>query len=138
MPEATLTALGLLALRVGLGVELAIHGWPKLKAPQGTAGFLTQIGFKPGILWAWVLVLVELLGGILLILGLLTRPVAALVAIQFLVISFYIKPGKMKVPFTTPQGAGWEWDWLILAMAVALLLMGAGAFGLDGVLGLPL
>lgn len=137
MSEATLAGLGLLALRIGLGVELVVHGWPKLKNPGAVAGFFGQLGLKPALFWTWTVALVEFFGGIALILGLVTRPVALLVAIEFLVILLSVKP-KMKVPFTTPTGAGWEWDWLILWMGVALLLAGSGAFGLDALLRLPI
>ena len=132
-----LTGLALLALRIGVGVELMVHGWPKIKSPASVAGFMGQLGMKPALFWTWIVALVEFLGGIALILGLLTRPVAFFVTIQFLIIAFYLKPKKMKVPFTTPQGAGWEWDWLIMMMGLALLLAGAGAYALDSVIGLP-
>lgn len=132
-----LTGLALLALRIGVGVELMVHGWPKIKSPASVAGFMGQLGMKPALFWTWIVALVEFLGGIALILGLLTRPTAFFVTIEFLLIAFYLKPKKMKVPFTTPQGAGWEWDWLIMMMGLALLLAGAGAYGLDSVIGLP-
>lgn len=135
--EMVLIGLALLALRIGLGVELLVHGWPKIKSPAAFAGMLGQMGMKGATFWSWVVALVEFLGGISIILGLLTRPAAFFVTIQFLVISFWLKPKKMKVPFTTPQGAGWEFDWLILAMGLALLLAGSGVFGLDRVIGLP-
>ncbi len=139
MTEAILVGLALMALRIGLGVELVIHGWPKLRNPGGIAGFFGQMGLKPALFWTWVVILVEFAGGLALILGLMTRAVALLTAIEFLVIVLYIKPAKMKVGFTTPQGqAGWEWDWLLFWMSVALLLAGAGAFGLDRALKLPI
>ncbi|MBI2979523.1 MAG: DoxX family protein [Chloroflexi bacterium] len=132
-----LTGLALLALRIGVGVELLVHGWPKIKNPASVTGFMEQLGMKPGIFWAWIAALVEFLGGIALILGLLTRPAAFFVTIEFLIIAFYLKPKKMKVPFTTAQAAGWEWDWLIMMMGLALLLAGSGTYGLDRVLNLP-
>jgi putative oxidoreductase len=132
-----LLSLALLALRIGLGVELVVHGWPKIKKPGGMAGWLEQMGMKPGMFWSWITALTEFLGGIALILGLLTRFAAFFVTIQFLLISFYLKPVKMKAPFTNPQGPGWEWDWLIMFMALSLLLAGSGAYGLDRLLSLP-
>ena len=137
MGGPVLVGLGLLAIRIGLGVELLVHGWPKIKNPAGTAGFMGQMGMKPAKFWAWILALVEFLGGIGLLLGLLTRPAAFFIAIEFLLIVVYLKPKKMKVPFTMPQGAGWEWDWLILTMAIGLVLAGSGIFGLDSTFGIP-
>lgn len=138
MTETVLTGLALLALRIGVGVELVVHGWPKIKSRDTIAGFTGQLGMKPAMFWAWVAALVEFFGGLALLIGLLTRPAAFFVTIEFLIIAFYLKPRKMKVPFTTPQGqAGWEWDWLIMWMGLALLLAGSGAYGLDRVLSLP-
>jgi uncharacterized membrane protein YphA (DoxX/SURF4 family) len=135
--EVVILALALLALRIGLGVELVVHGWPKIKNPGGMAGWLGQMGMKPAVFWSWIAALTEFLGGLALIVGLLTRPAALFVAGQFLVIILYVKLGKLKAPFTTPQAAGWEWDWLILFMGLSLLLAGPGAYSLDRVLGLP-
>lgn len=133
-----LISLALLALRLGLGVEMVVHGWPKIKKPGGMAGWLGPMGFKPGVFWSWIVALTEFLGGLGLILGLLTRFAAFFVAIEFLAIILFIKPPKLKVPFTYPDGkAGWELDWVILAMALALLLAGPGRFALDRFLPFP-
>jgi len=40
MTQAVLTGLALLALRIGVGVELVVHGWPKIKSPANFAGML--------------------------------------------------------------------------------------------------
>jgi putative oxidoreductase len=136
--EPVLLSLAFLALRIGLGVELVVHGWPKIKKPGGMAGWLEPMGFKPGVFWSWLVALNEFLGGLALIMGLLTRFAALFATLQFLLISFYLKPVKMKVPFKYPDGkAGWELDWVILFIALALLLTGSGAFGLDRLLNLP-
>lgn len=128
--------LAALALRIGLGVEMMAHGWPKLKDPKPVSGFIGQMGLKPALFWTWVVALQELFGGLLLVLGLLTRLAALGFAIEFLVIILYVKRVKIKQPFSTPTGqAGWEWDWLILAMALGLLFLGSGTFGVDRALG---
>lgn len=132
-----LTGVALLVLRIGLGVEMVVHGWPKIKKPSATAGFFGQTGIKPALFWAWIVALVEFAGGIAIVLGLLTRPAAFFIVVEFLVIILYLKVGKMKQKFSTPEGAGWEWDWLIMMMAAALLLAGSGAYGLDRVMKLP-
>lgn len=134
----TLLGLGLLALRIGVGVELIVHGLPKLKNPSATAGFFGQMGLKPALFWTWIVALVEFLGGIGILLGLLSRPAAFFVFVEFLVVIVYLKIGKMKQKFSTPEGAaGWEWDWLIMMMALALVLAGSGAFGIGQLIGLP-
>lgn len=133
-----LTSLGLLALRVGLGVEMIAHGLPKIRNPGATAGFFGQVGIRPALFWTWIVALVEFLGGIGVLLGLLTRPAAFFIAVEFLFVILFLKLGKMKQKFSTPEGAaGWEWDWLILMMALALVLTGPGIYGVDSLLGLP-
>lgn len=68
--------LALLVLRVAVGVVMFAHGAMKLGwvgkggSPAGTAGWFTSIGIRPGLFWAWVVILAEAGGGVLTILGL--------------------------------------------------------------------
>lgn len=114
---------GLLALRVGLAVPLIVHGWSKLQGVDQFGGMLAGMGVAFPVAMAWVVTLLEFVGGLLILLGLCTRKVSALVAIQFLYILFAVKGwaigGKADVDFT------------ILGMAVALLLLGAGKYSLQ-------
>lgn len=119
---------GILIARVILGLVLVIHGWPKIKNLKGTAEWMGQM-FKPGILWATVVALIEFVGGLLLIFGFLTQIVAALVAIEFVVIILRVKWSKGFV-------GGYEFDLLILATAIFLATVGGGIFNLDDFLGL--
>ena len=64
-------------LRVAAGVALVAHGWPKIQDPTGAAGVFERMGLAPAGLLSVLLSCVEFFGGILLILGLLTRPAAA-------------------------------------------------------------
>lgn len=120
---------GLLVLRVVLGAILIAHGYPKLKGLRQTAESFSQMGFKPGMFWATLAMLVELVGGAFLILGLLVQVVAFFLAIEFIVIILKVKRKAGLV-------GGFEFDLLILAAALALLVLGAGRFSLDTVLGL--
>lgn len=135
--------LGLLILRSGLAIVLLVHGWLKVnpdgpvKGPARFAAGLKQMGFPFARLLAWIVVLLETLGAGLLVLGLGTRVVAALVVIMFLVIILYVKRRVMKTSFMgTQTTAGWELDFTILVGALALLFTGAGAIALDPVVGL--
>ncbi len=73
-----------LVLRVVLGLLMMVHGWPKvLGGPErwaGLGGVMETFGitFAP-MLWGAAAAFSELFGGALLILGLLTRPAAALI-----------------------------------------------------------
>lgn len=69
-----LTDLGPLALRLGVGLVFALHGWQKLtEGPSGFAGMLTGLGVAVPDAFAWLVTVAELVGGILLLIGLLTR-----------------------------------------------------------------
>mgnify|MGYP006430465649 CR=1 FL=1 len=81
---STNNALTSLPLRFGLGIVMAAHGSQKLFGSfggyglQGTAGFFeNSLGMKPGILFAALAGGTEFFGGLLLIIGLATRPAAA-------------------------------------------------------------
>ncbi|MDI6027371.1 DoxX family protein [Corticibacterium sp. UT-5YL-CI-8] len=75
-------------LRVVAGGALVIHGAPKIINPFGATGMVESLGFYPGVLWAPLLAITEFFGGILLILGLFTRP-AALAATFVLLVTVW-------------------------------------------------
>src|SRR3989344_4731759 len=115
-------------LRLVLGAIFLAHGYQKLAGDsEGRAkfaGWLESMKFRPGKFWAWFVALVEFLGGVLLVIGLWTQLVALILAVQFLVILFWVQRGK---PFIS----GWEFDFLILFALLALLVLGPGALAFD-------
>lgn len=119
----------LLAFRIAVGVILIAHGWPKLKDPKGTAGWMASLGFRPAILFALAAGVVEVGGGLALILGFLTQFVALVVLAQFLIII-------LKVNRTKGLKGGYELDLMIAAAAALLATTGGGVFGLDDVFGI--
>lgn len=123
------------ALRVMLGVIFIVHGYPKLKNLQGTAGFLGSQGFKPAMFWALVLGLTEFVGGVAILIGLASRVAAALLIVSMVVASF-LQIFKWKTPLKKPDGgAGYEFDLLIIAALIALLLLGSGNLSVDQLMG---
>jgi len=134
--------VGLLILRVAMGIIFLVHGWPKLnpnspmKGTAGFAGFLKQMGVPLPGFFAWVVALLETVGAVLLVLGLGTRILGVLFAINMLVAIFVAKRRVMKVGFMAQQATGWEFDLALLAGALALLFTGAGSIALDPLLGL--
>lgn len=133
---------GLVILRLAMGIIFLVHGWPKLnpnspmKGPAGFGGFLKQMGVPLPIFFGWAVALLETAGAVLLILGLGTRILAVLFAIDMLVAIFVVKMRVMKVGFSSQQATGWEFDFALLAISLALLFTGAGNIALDPMIGL--
>ena len=88
-----LSPLGVLLIRVTVGLIIAYHGYPKLA--NGVAGLANSIipkmGFPAPLLWAYLVMLTEVVGGLLLAFGLLTRIAAAALVIEFAVIVTQVK-----------------------------------------------
>jgi putative oxidoreductase len=61
-------------LRVAAGAALVTHGLGKIGDPFGAAGMVESLGFYPGVVWSPLLSFTEFFGGILIAVGLLTRP----------------------------------------------------------------
>jgi len=118
---------GALVLRVGLGVMFIAHALLKyfVFTLPGTVGFFEKIGL-PGPL-AYAVFAVELVGGVLLVLGVATRWVAlALVPVLLGAAWVHLPNGWL---FSAPNG-GWEYPVFLAAAALTLALLGDGAHAL--------
>lgn len=130
--------LGLLILRVGLGVVLAAHGLQKLTGwwgGSGVGGFknsLSDVGYQHADILAYVSAGGELVAGVLLVLGLFT-PVAAAGALAFLIngmlATITARPHPHSFTYFLPDGH--EYQISLIVMAVAVILCGPGRYGLD-------
>ena len=116
-----------LLLRLALGIVLIAHGWPKLRDLKTTAKNFDGMGFKPGKLFGTAAAILEFFGGVGLVLGLATTEIAAILALQFIVILIW----KWFTKKPLVGAYGWELDLIILAGLIALFSLGAGAFSLD-------
>lgn len=136
-PPAFVTRLSPLAgtvIRLAMGVVFTAHGVDKLNnGVAGFSGFLASLNIPLPELMGWVVTLLELGGGILLILGLGTRIVATLFAIEMVATIALV---KAEVGLIGEQGAGAEIDVMLLAGALALMLMGPGPGSVDSLIGL--
>jgi putative oxidoreductase len=122
----------LLILRLGIGATFTMNGYPKLfpSGPGGFVGLLQNLGVPAPVFFAYVVSLLEFVGGIAMILGVLVRYVGALMVIEMLVTTSRVKMPR-GVSFIFAKGTGWELDFLLLIIALALVLLGAGAISID-------
>lgn len=117
---------GILTLRVTLGVFFLLHAYLKLFVftPAGTVGFFQSLGL-PGLL-AWAVMLGELTGGLALIAGLWTRPVA--LALLIPVIGSIYTPHFAAGFWFSNEGGGWEFPLFWALALVAQALLGNGPY----------
>lgn len=122
------TDLGLLLLRLFAGPALALtHGINKLPPSDRFVAGVVEMGFPAPMFFAWAAGIAEFGGGLLLALGLLTRPAAFLILVTMLVAAFIRQAGD---PFAEREAA-----MLYAAVAVLYLVAGPGRFSLDARLG---
>ncbi len=115
---------GDLLLRIVCGALLLPPGWHKLTGPlfDRDVQLFHQLGFEPAVPLMWFITALELVGGVLLIVGLLTRPIALMVAVEMLVIAIAVD---------IPSGRGYSFTLLWAAVAVAIALRGGGRRSVD-------
>lgn len=118
-------------VRIGVGWNLAVHGWGKvLRGPAAQAVLLAHDGYDLGPPLAVLLTVVELIGGICIALGLFTRFFAAAVAIQMGVITLHYWSHGFS---WLKQGYEYTLLWGVVSLAIAL--RGGGPFSLDRKIG---
>ncbi len=131
-------ALGLLVLRVVAGLTFAAHGaqktfgWWEGPGMSGWRTGIERMGIRPAPFWAVVSAGVELFGGLLLALGLLTPLAAAALVGQSIVILLHVHLAK---GFWNRVG-GIEFPLALGVIPLALIGTGPGSISLDAALGL--
>jgi len=134
---AKVSHLGYPLIRAATGLLLMPHGAQKLfgwfggYGLEGTGGFFAQnLGLEPGLFWAALVGGVEFFGGLLLVLGLLTRPAALGVAIVMAVAVMVHLPNGF---FWNESGYEYPLFWGLAALAIAF--KGGAELSLDRALG---
>ena len=113
---------GPLPIRILAGITFLAHGLPKFENVVGTQGFFGSIGLPPEL--AFPIGLLEVIGGIFLIVGVLTRITAALLIIDMIGAIFLVK---------LPDGfvGGYELESLLIGISISLLLIGPGRISIE-------
>lgn len=119
--------LGPLSLRLTLAAILLYYGVPKFTTYANFVGLFTKWGIPAPSVSVVVNGLVEVGGGVLLLLGLFTRLAAILLAVNFVIAILVV---HLPNGFATSKG-GFAWPLLILAATLALLFGGPGRYSLD-------
>ncbi|ART22114.1 hypothetical protein CBE89_11895 [Corynebacterium striatum] len=123
-------SFAMLAARVILGVILIAHGWQKFSewTIAGTTQSFEGMGVPAASIAAPAAATVELVGGTLIILGLLTRIVGGLVALQMVGAGIFANHLSSGVFVTN---GGWELVGVIAAAGLMLVAAGPGIHSLD-------
>lgn len=125
--NATSTDVGLLALRLFTGLALAFaHGLGKFPPSERFIAGVATMGFPVPALFAWAAAGAELIGGILLAIGLFTRPSA------FLILATMATAGFIR--HAPDPFSGKEKALLFGAVALLFLLAGAGRYSVDAMM----
>ena len=125
MAKNGLTQWTLALLRVVLGVIFMYHGYLKLFVPggfTGTVGFLTMLKIPLPLYSALLVSVIELLGGIFLVLGMVTKWSSLLLTADMLVAFFMV---HLKNGLLVSKG-GYEFVLVLLAGLVVVMVNGAG------------
>ncbi|MDP3979762.1 MAG: DoxX family protein [Pseudomonas sp.] len=130
---ATQAGYGLTIVRIIAGLTFAAHGSQKLFGWFGGYGlvgvgqWMESIGLAPGYLMALLAGSAEFFGGLALVIGLLARPAAAVLAVTMLVaiVTVHLSNGFFM------SDNGYEFALALLAISLAVLVEGAGKLSLD-------
>ena len=121
--------VGLLLLRVGLGVMFILHGWPKIKGGpemwQGLGGAMAHLGVTAvPVVWGFLAALSEFGGGICLVLGFAFRPACLFMLCTMIVAVIHhlsIGDGVMEASHAIEDGVAF----------LAMFILGPGKYSAD-------
>lgn len=124
-----------LPLRIGLGIVMFVHGIGKLnlgpvangEGVAGVVGSFGSLGIPAPTLFAWLITLVEAVGGLLVLVGLFTRVAALLLAVDMTAATVLV---HLPRGFSVSDG-GYEFAFLLALASVTLVLAGPGVVALE-------
>jgi putative oxidoreductase len=137
-PQRSSKSVGLAFVRLALGIVFTVSGvgkvfaaGPKASGIDAFAGMLTQLGVPLPTIAAWGVGLLELVGGMLLLVGLFTRVVAALLAVDMAVAMVL---AHLPSGFVVSNG-GYEYTLVLGLVAIGLAFGGSGRISVEQALG---
>jgi putative oxidoreductase len=147
-PDSTLAASlarwAPIPLRLIVGYGFIAHGYAKIvKHPEVFAMILQALGVPAPHLMAWATILIELLGGLAILLGALVPlasiPMAVVLLIAIFTVHLPFGFTSIKLMAVTAAGPqfgppGYETDLLYLACLVALVIGGSGPYAVDALI----
>ena len=130
---ASAPGIDTLPVRVAIGIIFVAHGAQKLfgwfggHGLEATGGWMASIGLEPGVLMAALAGSAEFFGGLALILGLLVRPAAVVLALTMIVaiVTVHLPNGLFMA------NNGYEFGLALLAASAGLAIRGAGSASVD-------
>ena len=127
--------IGLLILRLALGLIFVLHGWMNIIGGQEAflREMLSMVGWSAPDYLVWAITALELLGGLALMLGVFTREAALVLAIEMVVavVLFHLRQGFFIVAVpNAPLAYGFEYHLALVGGLVCLALAGPGAYAL--------
>ena len=118
-------------LRLVVGITFLMHGLHKLQDPASFIGLMAFLKMPLLPVSGWLIIFLEIVGGLFMLLGLGTRWLGILFAIEMAVTTLL---AKLSIGFIASPGApaaGYELDLLLLGTSLALVLLGSGPFSLE-------
>jgi len=130
---ATMLPVAEAFVRVVVGIMFLVHVSIKFQvgADKVAANIFAPNGVEPALMWTYIVMFLELVGGACLIVGLFTRFVAAVLAIEMLVALVFVHLAKGY----GIVGGGYEYVLLIGAVCFAIAIRGGGPYSLDRLVG---
>lgn len=131
MSSSTYDDIGRLILRLALGIFVLLHGIAKLRTGvSGIEGMLSNAGLPA--FFAWGAYLGEVIGPLLVILGLYTRLGGLLIVVNMLFAIFLAHAHQLFMLNANSGGWQLELQGMFLFTALAIMCLGAGRFSLGG------
>lgn len=113
---------GLLPIRIMAGLTFIAHGVPKFFDVSGGYGFFQSVNLPPELYVP--IALLEVIGGLAILLGILTRIASAILIIEMIGAILTVKLTKGFI-------GGYEFDLLLISICISLVIMGPGKISIE-------